>query len=814
MTSIAMVRRSIPVVLATALAAALPVRAQDAPPPVEPETSVTAVAGAQGVSQDNERGQARFEEFRDVQEGPVLEFGRIAWEPKDKNFTLSLTAFDAGQNDQRYFLESEMPGRFSFAASYVHLPRFYSSGSKTLWSGVGTGRLTLDEAFRQGAENAAGPPTSPFASPALQAYMQAALDAVDPIDIKYKRKDLNGALDFTLAPALTLSLTGRQERREGTRPSSFGTYIRRQALSGVPGTGPGNFRRETIEARGAELIEPLDWKTTEFGATLVWAKNGHSASAGYFGSRYRNDITALYFDNPFEATPGRASATIFDPNSDQEPPAPGGNNNLRGLYARSVVQLWPDNDYDRLFGNLSFRIGSGTRVNATVARGTLEQNDRFLPYAENDQVVFSGTAGQPGVVYAIDAPLPRASLNGEMETTQADVRLTHRITDAFNLRAGYRYYDLDDQRPEIQFPGYSSSGDSFFRRSIGQRDAEGNRALFNVIGGYTRERLDVGASYRFGIVTVDGEYGRTTWEYGERQVDETDEDAFRGGVRADIGPVTVNAFYRNASRDFSGDYRVGLETSGVRAFDVWTRDRDELGAEVELPVGANVSLTFAGSYRKDEYPGAVEGFTFGYGLRESMGSSVSAGANYERGDFLFGAWVGFDQYEWNSLQVTKSSLGADYNPTNRWTRESSDDVFWVGGEVVVPLGGNFKFRADVNYQKFEGDWVTTNLATPDINSAVAYTFPELSDSTFSTRASLLWDATKTFGFELRYWYEPYRLDDFTIDMLQPYMQGVFEETRSSPTDVGPMNVSRFLFLDSRYSDYTAHVVTALAHLRF
>jgi hypothetical protein len=46
------------------------------------------------------------------------------------------------------------------------------------------------------------------------------------------------------------------------------------------------------------------------------------------------------------------------------------------------------------------------------------------------------------------------------------------------------------------------------------------------------------------------------------------------------------------------------------------------------------------------------------------------------------------------------------------------------------------------------------------------------------------------------------------------MQGVFEETRSSPTDVGPMNVSRFLFLDSRYSDYTAHVVTALAHLRF
>lgn len=397
---------------------------------------------------------------------------------------------------------------------------------------------------------------------------------------------------------------------------------------------------------------------------------------------------------------------------------------------------------------------------------------------------------------------------------QADVRLTSRITDAFNLRAGYRYYDLDDRRPEILFPGYSAAGDSYFRPGIGQRDSAGNRILFNVIGGYTRERLDVGASYRFGVVTVDGEYARTTCDYGERQVEETEEDSFRGGVRADIGSVTVNAFYRNASRDFEGDYDVGLETSGIRAFDVWTRDRDELGAEVEIPVGANVSLNFAGSYRKDDYPGAVEGFTFGYGLQDTSSGSLSAGASYERGDLLFGAWAGYDRYEWNSLQVTKTSLGADYNPTNRWTRESSDDVYWVGGEVVVPLGGKFKLRADVNYQKFTGDWVTKNLATPDINSAVAYPFPESSDSTLSARASLLWDATKMFGVELRYWYEPYRLDDFTIDTLQPYMQGVFEETRSSPTDAGPMNVGRFLFLDSRYGEYTAHVVTALAHLRF
>jgi hypothetical protein len=50
--------------------------------------------------------------------------------------------------------------------------------------------------------------------------------------------------------------------------------------------------------------------------------------------------------------------------------------------------------------------------------------------------------------------------------------------------------------------------------------------------------------------------------------------------------------------------------------------------------------------------------------------------------------------------------------------------------------------------------------------------------------------------------------------MQPYMQGVLQETRSSPRDVGPMNVGHYLFLDSRYGDYTAHVLSAFVHVRF
>src|SRR6266508_5677072 len=122
--------------LAAAFVAVSPARAQQAQPE-QPSTNVDAVVGGQWVNDVDARGQARFEEFRDVPERALLEFGRFSWSPRDRNFDLSLTAIDAGQQDQRYFLDVAMPALFDFKASYVEIPRFYSSGSKALWSGIG-----------------------------------------------------------------------------------------------------------------------------------------------------------------------------------------------------------------------------------------------------------------------------------------------------------------------------------------------------------------------------------------------------------------------------------------------------------------------------------------------------------------------------------------------------------------------------------------------------------------------------------------------------------------------------------------------------
>lgn len=802
--------------LVAVLASATPVRAQATG---GNDVRFEGVYGNQFVSGAAGRGYARFNEFRAVADGAVFESGRLTWAPQGRSWTLTLTGSDVGQQDQRYALRWNSPGRFTLHATYTGMGRFYSSGSTTLWSGVGTGSLTLNQAFRQAIETTAGSATQPFAPAALETQMRDAIArSGNAFDLRTQRNVAALGLDVQLSPAFALNVTGRYETRSGTRSLGVGTYIRRQALSGTPNTGSGFFWRESVEARGSEVVEPLDQRVVEMGAALSWAAKGHSAVIGWQGSWFRNDINSLYFDNPFEADTGRASAIVFNPNSDQEPGSPNGNNNLRGLYARSAIQLAPDNTYQRVYGNATLRLPARTRFTTALSYARLSQNDPFMPYAENDQVVFSGTAGQPGVVYAKDAALPQASLDGRRNVLQADFRLTSHVTRSLDARAGFRLYDLEDARPEIQFPGYVSSSDSYFRRGIGQKDSAGTKVLFNEVGGYQRRRWNVGATYRLGAVSFDAEYLRTNWDYEARQVTGTSEDAFRGMVRLRAGAASVNAHYGTASRDYEGAYHVGLETSGVRAFDVWTRDRDQFGVDLDLPLGPSLDLTAGANLVKDRYPGAVQDtafdFQYGYGLQDSKTGSVFLGLTWSADRWSVGANGGYDLYDWNSLQVTKTGLTRDYDPTNRWTRESSDGVLWLGVDVSGRVTPRATVRADLNYQRFSGTWETTNLGTPDVNSAVAYAFPDLSQSLFTGRVSLLWQVESRLGIEARYLYEPYRLTDFTWDALQPYPQGEIQETRSSASDVGPMNVSRLLWLDSRYSSYTANVFSVLFHVTF
>lgn len=804
-------------IAATMLLAALVPRAPamaDEPEGEKKDLTLTLSIGGQ-YRQDPDGRDSRFEEYREVPKGALFEYGRLDWRPSGSPWSLSLIARNVLRLDQSYNLDVERPGDFRLKASWAQVPHFYSAGAKFLLEGS-SGDYTLGNPFRQALETAADTST-----PAIATLMSEVLaTSARPIDLRAQRDIARGELSFKLAEGFDVTVNARHEKREGTRAVSTGTYIRRQAITGQPATGAGFFDRERFEPRSIELPEPIDHRATDLGASATFSRKRGLLTVGWTGSWFSNRVDTLFWNNPFEASPSRASSAAgLLPQFDQEPPSPLGNAANRGRYTRAALDLWPDNTFNRFYVKGSLKLPAKTRVNATLARAFMKQDDAFLPYTENDAVVFSDPDGVPGSgdeILGKNAPLPASNLAGEIRTTEADVRVSSHPKDPLTLKAGFRWYEYDDRSSELFFAGYASAGDSYIRRGIGQK-IDGDKALFNHVGGYTRRIGSAGASYRFGKpLTLEAEYFRTEWDYDVRQVDKTTEDTFRIGLRlAPTDAVTARLSWLNGSRDFDAPYDVGLEISGIRAWDVWTRDRNRYSAELDFDVKEAWTVGLAASYGKDEFPGSVQGFTQPYGLSDTKDASVSASLTYGKGSWSFGASAGFDNSEWNSLQVTKSSLGSsDYDPVNRWTRSQDDDVYWFGLNAAGQATKRVKLSADLTYNRYTGDWVTTNLATPTINSAAAYPFPRFKDSLLTARVSLRWELTSQMDFEARYWFEPYRLDDFTWDVLQPYMQGALLETGSSPQTLRAMTAGRLLWLDNRYSDYTGHVVTALLHLRF
>ncbi len=786
--------------------------------------TVEATAGGQVTSTEGER-DAKFFEYRDPSQGAVIEHLRV-FSNTGSPWYFVLDGANVSRGDQRYVLEFGRAGVFRMRAGYDETPQFLYNDATWLLAGE-DGRYTFDNAFRQVIETAS---TDPLAPEPVTELMPRVLDTTArPLDLGTERQ--TGFVDGSVRVAswFDLGFEASREKKAGLRRISTGTYIRRQAVAGDPTSGPGFFDRERFESRGLELPEAVEYRVNQLGLTTTFRAGRGVINAGVQSSAFENQIDQLYWDNPFEAAPSVSSSStgiVIGPVGQQEPAGFGTTNN-RGRAAQNALDLWPSNDYLRYFVTASYPLPLRSRITAQYSQGTTEQDDAFLPYTLNEAVIFDvgpdGTANTADDILARDAELPARDLDGEIVTTTAALRLISRPLDPLALRATWRRYEYENNSRELFFPGYAAAGESYMRRDIG-------RPLINDVGGYQRTQWALGGSWRFGRpATIDVEYGQQDWEYDHRQVEGTTETTLAARLRVEpVDWLAARLTYSDSTREFEGEYEIGLETSRIRMYDVWDRDRQAYSVEVDVTPGD--AWTFGAGYgrREDEYPGVVpepeplpgsNPFpSYPYGLNAAENESVWALIGFARERYTVQATVGHDSDSWDSLHATKTSLANDaiqYDPQNRWRRLQDDGTTWGNLFLGLDLLPNkARLTVDLTYSDYGGDLETTNLETPTINSAVAYDYPELNTKLFTARVALDWVFTRNLTLSANYWYEPFRLDDFAWDVLQPYMQGRLLETGDAPGDVRPMNVNRLLWLDARYSDYTAHVASLLLHMKF
>src|SRR6185295_7513501 len=100
--------------------------------------------GIRGTTTDGDA--ARYERYRDLGDGLFVEGLRLN---RDHNgWLLDLTADHLGRRDQRYLAGVERPGTLKTWFLWDQIPMLLSRTTRTLFSGIGSGVLEIDNALQ------------------------------------------------------------------------------------------------------------------------------------------------------------------------------------------------------------------------------------------------------------------------------------------------------------------------------------------------------------------------------------------------------------------------------------------------------------------------------------------------------------------------------------------------------------------------------------------------------------------------------------------------------------------------------------------
>lgn len=297
-------------------------------------------------------------------------------------------------------------------------------------------------------------------------------------------------------------IDAREDRISGAR--AFGAMI---------GSTGGNSRAVLLPAPVDEIIRRVD-------AALVWSGDAHQFRAGWHLSWFDNAIDAIRWQNPFGPVAGWSAAAAFPSGEGQASTA-------------------PDSSFHRLDLAWSGQLAAHLRASATLAHGRATQDQSFLPYTVN-----------PALAATIVEPLPRTSLEGRVDSTQATLRLASRPADGWRWGLAWRFDERNDRTPRAIWN--TIGGDSQAQAT----DPASNRRRINQPLDYRSNRIDLDAGRRFGAWNTELGARFETIERRPAVRTRTDEASVLAGLRGDVADGLALAF-RVEVADRDGSAYVG-----------------------------------------------------------------------------------------------------------------------------------------------------------------------------------------------------------------------------------------------------------------
>ncbi len=449
----------------------------------------------------------------------------------------------------------------------------------------------------------------------------------------------------------------------------------------------------------------FDYETDEFDLSARYATDRGFLSLSWYLSDFSSGGLAFGWESPFVTLPGAESAELAQPPENQFQQF-----TLSGGYRFDAMQSW---------------------VRASASFGTIEQDSALLAYTTNANLT--------------PAALPRASLDGEVDTTRLAISAGARPLPGARLEFRASYDERDNGTPR-----------ETWSRVIADSFLSGDAELNNPYS-YERTRLAVEGSYDvLDDVRLTGGVEYREIDRDLQEVAEQDELSGWGGVRWRANDnLTLRGEIGTARRDIDR-YDEGLaQTFGqnpiLRKYNLAYRYREslELGADgscAEGRLGWSLSVTGRDDSYSESPLGLISGEEWAYAGEVNWTVSEQASV-YVHG--------GLESIE--SVQLGSEAFGAP-----DWRAANEDNFF--------TLGAGFRMRQIADKLDLEVDGVFSegvseiamNTATggpsqfPDLNTTLSYV---------NVRLSYAWSERLDIGASLRF--QHFDADDWALDAVGP-----------------------------------------------
>src|SRR5262249_54490142 len=297
----------------------------------------------------------KFQETRDYPKGFFMRNLSLNFESADSPFILSLKAIDIRERDQSYTAEAGKVGKFRTRFLWDQIPHYYSDG-RSFYVSTAPGVLAVSSALRASLEAApnAGAATLQLGTQ-LPALLLQQSQAEPLVDLRVRWDQLLVTHSYYPTENWELYFRAQRLRLNGTRPKPTGTFARQ------------NFppiNDALWEALGSELLEPVDYRTTNITVGIRYSRPKWRVGLDYDLSLFRNSIQTLRWENPFRVTDALAISPAFGVG--------------RNRFAQAQLALPPDNDYQsvRMYAGVDLPHETQLRGAFTWGRGT--QNEPLL----------------------------------------------------------------------------------------------------------------------------------------------------------------------------------------------------------------------------------------------------------------------------------------------------------------------------------------------------------------------------------------------------------------------------------------------------